>query len=237
MCFSPEISGSFFIIGAAMTAVAYCVPQLRKTYLYVLLGFYTLMELLQTIQYAYVNECDNPKNKILTEMAYVLVIVQPLVWNILFLVRTTNKAERKVFELAIALMLAWITVNVYSRIVYNPATDKSSNKCGLFNHDRTCTYRDTDSSHLHWRWTSAHLGDLSANYLMYMLVWFVPAMLVKQHRESVGVLIISCLVGYVLTQKYGSSSFLEFPATWCLISIPTLLLAFAQGVYGLRREG
>ena len=182
------------------------------------------MELLQTIQYSYVNQCDNPMNIWLTEVAYVLVIVQPLIWNMVFLLRTKDKHDKGVFKLALVMCIFWILFNVFSRVRYNPLENKN-NHCGFFNNDRTCTYRDTDSSHLYWKWTTAHFPDLSANYLMYLMLWFLPALLVKQHWTSVSMLMVSCAVGFLLTYNYGNNMF-EFPAIWCYISIPVVTIGF-----------
>jgi hypothetical protein len=70
---------------------------------------------------------------------------------------------------------------------------------------------------------------------MYMLLWFVPALLVKQHHTSIFTLIVSCAVGYFLTTNYGSN-IKEFPATWCYISIPFMILAFATAVLNVLRK-
>ena len=51
-----------------------------------LLLFYSGMELLQGTQYYIVNQCKNPANTILTEIAYLFVLVQPLMWNYFYYV-------------------------------------------------------------------------------------------------------------------------------------------------------
>jgi len=62
-------------------------PKSEKLFLVPLL-FYSLMEFLQTVQYFYVNQCSSATNTFLTEIAYVLVIVQPLMWNLFFYYRS-----------------------------------------------------------------------------------------------------------------------------------------------------
>ena len=62
------------------------------------------MELLQGIQYYYVNQYFNKMNIILTECAYLLVIVQPLFWNIYFYYNS-DKYDKYIFMTAICLSL------------------------------------------------------------------------------------------------------------------------------------
>lgn len=227
MCFSPKISFSFFIIGSVLAVYSYLTPILREYYMHILFAFYALMELLQTVQYKYVNQCSNPVNKLLTEIAYVLVIVQPLMWNIVFYLRTKSKTGKTIFMLTIILFLVWMAANISLRLGYNG--DNRLNKCGIFNNDTTCTKRDSSTSHLYWQWTTAHYRDMTANYFMYFVLWFVPALLVNETMiTSIG-LIIGALAGLLLTIKYGVT-IVEFPSTWCFISVPLFLLAIVHMV-------
>lgn len=228
MCFSPRVSFSLFVFGAIMTAVSYRTPLLRKRYVHVLLGFYTVMELLQTVQYLFVNNC-NEYNRFFTNIAYVLVIVQPLMWNTVFYTQVQPQ-YKPIFKLAMVMSALWIAMNVYSRISYKPSTAK--NECGFFNHDKTCTYRDKKGSHLYWRWTTAHWGDMSANYFMYMCLWFVPALLVPGTRATSVVLAAGALFAYTITRMYGSTV-QEFPSVWCLMSIPLFLLSIYEAFRSL----
>uniref|UniRef100_A0A6C0B7J4 Uncharacterized protein n=1 Tax=viral metagenome TaxID=1070528 RepID=A0A6C0B7J4_9ZZZZ len=87
-----------------------------------LLLFYSGMEILQGIQYYIVNECNNPINKLLTEVAYLFVLLQPLMWNF-FYYTNSEKCEKNIFVTGMALSLSWIIVNIYIYIytftVYN----------------------------------------------------------------------------------------------------------------------
>ena len=221
MCFSPKISFSLFVAGTLLAYVSYVDPILRPSKMYILFVFYALMELLQTVQYSVVNQCDLPANIYLTEIAYLLVIVQPLMWNTIFYLRnTSSQTSKSIFMLAIVLCLLWIVMNVYTRLTYDPKTAKDN--CGLFNHNKTCTYRDANTSHLYWRWKTNHISDMTANYFMYMCLWFVPALLVANTRPSGVVLTLGAILGFIITKMYGST-IVEFPATWCYISVPILI--------------
>lgn len=225
MCFSPQISFTFFIAGVVLTYLSYVDPVKRASKMYILFAFYSVMELLQTIQYFFVNQCDLPVNVLSTEFAYLLVIVQPLMWNIIFYMKSKNETTKNIFKLAIVLCAIWIVMNVYTRISYDPAISNEYNKCGLFNHTKTCTYRDTETSHLYWRWKTHNFNDMTPNYFMYMCLWFVPALLVAETRLTGMVLLMGAVVGYIITRMYGNSV-VEFPAIWCYISVPILALGY-----------
>lgn len=223
MCFSPTMSGSFFVVGFILAIVTYVNPKIRKTYMFVPLAFYTMMELLQTIQYFYVNQCDSKVNKTLTEIAYVLVIVQPLLWNTVFYLRAKQAKHKSIHLLGMVMSAVWLVGNAYARVFYSP--DKANDECGFFNHNKTCTYRDSKDSHLYWRWTTNHYRDFTANYFMYLCLWFLPALLVAENRLFGLIFAVGAAIGWGITKKYGSTD-VEFPATWCYMSIPILVVGF-----------
>jgi hypothetical protein len=227
MCFSPTISFAFFTAGAILTYLSYTNHATRGTYMYVLFAFYTLMELLQTLQYSVVNDCTSLLNILSTELAYVLITVQPLLWNTIFYFRSKDEKHKSIFKLAIVLCIIWIIMNVYARVSYNPKY--ANDQCGLFNFNKTCTLRKTNTSHLYWRWKTNHYPDITANYFMYLCLWIVPALLVPNSRNSGIVILIGALFGCIIT-IFNGGSLIEFPAIWCYISVPLLVLGYVNVV-------
>lgn len=222
MCFSPLISGTFAIIGAVCTVIAYVHPRLRKQYTYILFAFYTLMEAFQTVQYSTVNQCGTFTNRALTEFAYLLVIVQPIMWNAIFYARVPP-AQKRIFLVAILTCVVWICMHVMSRIPglvqeFGLSSDVSA-------HQVTCTRRRTEQSHLYWQWSMADFHGMNANWLMYLCVWFIPCLVVAQTRSAGMALVIGALIGALITYKAGAK-WAEFASTWCYISIPMMMLTF-----------
>jgi hypothetical protein len=220
------MSFSFFVAGAVLATICYMNKELSARYLHIIFGFYAVMELLQTFQYYIVNKCDSPINILSTEFAYLLVIVQPLLWNTVFYLRSTNAGDKKLFILAITLCILWIIMNVYARLAYDKSKETGYN-CGIFNHIKTCTRRDDDKSHLYWTWTTAHLRDFTANFFMYLALWFIPALLVNHTRMSGYFLIIGAIIGFMLTYLNGIP-LVQFPSIWCYISVPILIAGYLQ---------
>jgi len=224
MCFSQNISLTFAILGSILIYISYNNKSSYKNYFYLLVIFYTLMEWLQFIQYSYVNQCDSKINILLTNFAYILIIVQPLLWNLYFYINSTNSNDQNIFKLAIVFAIIWIIYNISLRMLYNPDHNKN-NICGFFNNDKTCTYRDNNKSHLYWKWTTAYYKDVTPNYFMYLCIWFIPALFVKHTRLTSLQLILGATLGLLYTLQYGASIY-EFPSVWCFISIPFIALGF-----------
>ena len=107
MCFSLATSVAFSVAGGGLTAYAFYSPTVRPTGFAYLVLFYTGMEVLQTLQYHDLNRCGQLTNRALTEVGFVLVLVQPLMWNAFFR-RNVELAVRPAFTLAMILSLIWM---------------------------------------------------------------------------------------------------------------------------------
>jgi len=222
------MSLSLSIAGIILTIFAINNDDLRKKNYHIIYGFYTCMEILQTIQYMYVNDCKKWQNPLLTNIAYVLVIVQPLLWNTVLYHNTSDIKYKHIFKLAIILCIVWIGMNIFSRINYTPEDNKDNN-CGLFNNTETCTYRKNDS-HLYWKWTTRNYTDITANYFMYLCLWFIPALIVPSTRFTGIFLITGCIFAIIFTYAYGTN-IIEFPSTWCLLSVPLLIFGYFHMIF------
>ena len=223
MCYSASISFFFTVVGLLTAAWIAKDPKSEKLFLVPLL-FYTLMEFLQTVQYFYVNQCSSTTNNFLTEIAYVLVIVQPLMWNLFFYYRSEkNGCDRKIFSVGIAFAALWMMVDVLSRFMYHPQNKIKQRAFSPPNNTkyRACT-RSIGSSHLFWNWTSADFQDLNANYLMYLMIWFIPALLTTTQRSQSLLMILCAAVGFYIS--YISGNVYTFPSVWCYISVPMIIV-------------
>jgi hypothetical protein len=230
MCYSPQQSFLFFSIGIITTIYIHLYETvIRKTNIHLLLLFYSIMELLQTVQYFYVNQCDNIINNILTEFAYILVIVQPLMWNIFFYINS-NSCEKNIFLTAIYLCLVWMCVSILSRILYKKAFKPQTQQNSVFASDKVCTRKI--NSHLYWTWTSAHLYELNANFLTYSMIWLIPALISKSGFYYAVLLIIAGIIGAMYGYTYDVNEiYFTFAASWCYVSVPIILVAIFYMLY------
>jgi hypothetical protein len=230
MCYNSNQSFLFFIVGIITVFYIYLNdPILRKTNIHLVLLFYCAMELLQTVQYFYVNQCENWINKVLTEFAYVLVIFQPLIWN-LFFYTNSDKYEKYIFLTAIYLCLCWMFVNICSRLLYKKVYIPQTPRDSAFADDKICTKKL--HSHLYWVWTSANFYEFNANYLMYVLLWFIPALISKSSFYYAIIIIIGAFIGAMYGYTHNADElYLTFTAAWCFISVPIVLAVMFKIIY------
>ena len=212
------------IIGIISTFYAWKIKVLRKHNTYILFAFYTIMELLQTIQYSLVNKCGDRANYLLTEFAYILVIVQPFLWNLIFYSHV-SKMHKKIFMVAIIICIIWMMFNIASRSPY--FISKYGYSTDAMSDPIICTKRE-ERGHLYWQWSQANFHGFNANWLMYLAIWFVPCLVVQETRLTGIILVIGASIGALLTIKYANP--LEFASTWCYISIPMMCCTFLKHI-------
>ena len=173
------------------------------------------MELSQTIEYYYVNKCDNVMNKLLSELAYFLVIIQPLMFHTIGLLRNNNVEDKKVFKVGMTIHIIWILFNLYSRFAYDSGSEDANIKWSWMYSNKTCIMRYNPTSHLYWQWTAKNLYDYHPNLFSYMSIWFIPPLFVKKERFTSILVISSFIVGTILTERWE-----EHASIWCFVSIP-----------------
>jgi len=212
------MSFSFAIMGILTAMYTTFYNNFQYNYLPMLLLFYSTMEILQGVQYYYVNQCGNFYNRILTEFAYILVIVQPLMWNF-FYYSNSSSCDKQIFITGMALSFCWMITNILTRLLY---TKKNGVKFenSIYGSDKVCTKKR--KSHLYWLWTAANFYDLNPSMLMYLLTWFVPALISQKHRNTSIVLILSFFVS-LFASFYNGEPFV-ITSLWCYISVPIVLV-------------
>jgi len=230
MCYSSEMSFSFAFVGIVITIYIYFNNNLKYKYVPMLLLFYSGMELLQGIQYYIVNECKNPVNIVLTEIAYIFVLLQPLMWNYFYYINS-DKCEKNIFITGIVLSISWMITSIYTRLTYtkNNGIDsytKNNEINSYIYSDSVCTKKN--QTHLYWNWTSANIQDFNPTMLMYIMVWFIPALLSNRHRNTSLIIIISFIIAYIAS-IYNNEPF-TLTSLWCYFSVPIVLLIIYKNI-------
>jgi hypothetical protein len=213
------MSFAFGSIGLLSLAYLYTYKKpLTQTGIQYILLFYTVMELLQGIQYFFVNQCSNAVNIFLTEVAYVLVLTQPLMWN-MFYYFNSDPGDKKIFLVAIASFIVWMISDVLSRIMYDKNGINKTKETGFYASDKVCTKKE--KTHLYWQWTSANFRELNATGLSYFMIWFIPALFSKQFR-STSILMMG-LSAFAAVIAHYNNEFFTYASLWCYISVPIML--------------
>jgi hypothetical protein len=184
------------------------------------------MELLQGFQYFFVNQCSNAVNVFLTEVAYVFILVQPLMWNSFFYFNSAEK-DKNIFLVAIALIAVWMALDVLARFMYGKTDRNKTKKTQTLASDKVCTKKQ--KTHLYWEWTSADFGEHNANALTYFMLWFIPALFSEKFRSTSLVIFVSALFAGVVARASGE--FFTFPSLWCYISVPIFMGIFFKYIF------
>lgn len=227
MCYNSPMSFGFSVVGVLTAIYIFMYSALKKTGIQYILIFYSIMEFLQGIQYFVIDQCSNLWNIYLTEVAYILVILQPLIWNFYYY-KNSNIFDKNIFITAILLAVIWIVVNVMSRVFYDKNADPQTRKNSVYASDKVCTKQKL-ASHLYWQWTSANFNDFNANMLTYLMIWLIPALVSSQFRTTSMVLIAAASFAGFIT--YIRNEVLIFTSLWCYISVPTVLCVIISILY------
>ena len=219
MCYNSEMSFAFAGIGLASIVYLYTYKKSATTTgIQYILMFYAAMELLQGIQYFFVNQCSNVVNIFLTEIAYLLVLVQPLIWN-MFYYFNSYSCDKKIFLVAIVSFVVWMLVDIGSRVMYNKTGENKKETNNPLASDKVCTRKQR--THLYWGWTSADFGSLNATFLSYFMIWFIPALFSSRFKVTSILMMAFATLSAVIAGLSGE--FFTFASLWCYISIPILL--------------
>ena len=235
MCYSMTMSFMLAFVGLIGTIITSIDPRIRRHFMYVPFAFYTCMELLQGIQYMHVNRCGEPGNAVSTEVAYLLVIVQPFMWNAIYYLRTPALGcDRRMFVVGMAMAFVWMCFSVAGRLLHGqPGYRARENDVHSYvseGPEAGCTMRAAPGKHLYWKWASADLRGIEANWLMYLLIWFVPALVSVAQRKNVAVSVCTAAVAFAVTARFGADM-AEFASLWCMISVPMLSLMLVEAVF------
>ncbi len=215
MCYTPAMSAT---LAAAGFVLAYSLYKKRSKvcFLWALFAFYAGMELLQAVQYRTVNDCASNENRMLALVAFFYVLVQPFFWNLFaFKCRAPSQFQKGVF--AAAMLLCIVMMVSFAMRLGNDTTHHSTDTYS----GPLCTQKEGDS-HLWWSWPIGGSTSMSANWFVYMMLWLVPMLFADGGLSTSAGLATGALLTWLMVRNKR-----EFPATWCLFSIPFLILGWA----------
>src|ERR1700760_2131332 len=94
MCWNGQASAVLATIGIASTG--YAVYKKEPMPLWISLGYFSLMELLQAFTYTVINQCDNPSNQVATLLGYLHITFQPFFINAVSMYFINQKVAKKI---------------------------------------------------------------------------------------------------------------------------------------------
>lgn len=94
MCWSGEASAVLAAVGIGATS--YAVYKKQPPPLWIALGYFSSMELLQAFTYTVIDQCELPSNQIATLLGYLHIAFQPFFINLLSMYFIPSSVRRKI---------------------------------------------------------------------------------------------------------------------------------------------
>lgn len=210
MCWSGEASAVLSVIG--ITGTVYAAYKKEPTALWMCLGYFTLMEILQAYTYSVIDQCALPSNQISTLLGYLHVAFQPFFINAVSLHFINQRVARKIAPLVYTICFAaamMMMIKLYP-FAWAGLCNPGRPMCG----EMLCSYHG--NWHIAW---SLPINNINDNFSWYFLAGFIVPLLYGSWRMTLYHALAGPLLAYATTQNMN-----EWPAVWCLLSIGFMLI-------------
>lgn len=212
MCWSGEASAVLATVGLASTV--YVAIKKEKKELWVPLGFFSLMELLQAVTYQYIDVCSSPTNQMLTLLGYLHIAFQPFFINMVSMHFIPKRVRKKISWFVYGLCFfgtILMIIKVYPFAWGGDCVLGSEAMCAR----NLCSVHG--SWHIAW---NIPINAISSLYFWgYTFTAFIVPVLYGSWRMTAYHILVGPALALLLTDNYN-----EWPAVWCLFSIALLLV-------------
>ena len=222
MCWNGQASAVLATAGIATTL--YAAWKKEPAPLWIALGYFSLMELLQAFTYSVIDECLNPTNQIATLLGYLHIAFQPFFINAVALYFIPAAIRRRIAIPVYALCFAGTIVTLIQLypMSWAGACDISRPLCA----ERLCSVHG--NWHIAWEVPTNGLGNyfvrlgfppLIDGFPAYVATGFFLPLLYGSWRVVLFHYVFGPFLSVHLTNNHN-----EWPAIWCLLSIGILML-------------
>ena len=211
MCFNQPISFVFGSLGILASYNLYKKKAPLSQHIHFL--FYSGMEFLQFFQYFYIDSCS-AANSSLTQLAYVYIWLQPIMYNTFYLLTTPRHAAIFKYNIIFSLFVfVWAMDRMFFHYVHQYDRRDEINGGTI-----TCTYRG--NKHLYWHFDLASNRGVETNYLFYLTLICLPSFWTEHALYLNGTFLSGLSLAYYYTRNID-----ETVSFWCLLSLPYLLIS------------
>jgi hypothetical protein len=218
MCWSGEASAILAVVGLSTTA--YAAYKKEPAALWIALGYFSLMELLQAYTYAVIDDCASPGNQIATLLGYLHITFQPFFINALSLHFIPQEKAAKIAPWAYAFCFFSAIVMLIQLYPFDWAgqCDTLRPLCG----EKLCSISGV--WHIAWEVPTTAIGNLFADtpahgFPTYWLAAFALPIAYGSWKMTSYHILVGPVLANALTNNPN-----ELAAVWCLLSIGILLL-------------
>ncbi|MFN5588419.1 MAG: DUF5765 domain-containing protein [Holosporales bacterium] len=225
MCWSGEASAVLAAVGLGSTLWA-ATKGRAPAALWMPLGYFSLMELLQAFTYQYIDQCGVPENQVATLLGWLHIAFQPFFINLLSLHFIRQDIAKKVAPWTYGACFAAAMIMIIHVYPFPGAGHCEVGKyfCG----DVLCSVHG--NWHIAWNipfngwYDNAYTGFSKPVYAPYFLVAFLLPLVYGSWRMTAYQLMVGPVLATMLTSNTN-----EMPAVWCLLSIGILLIVVKTG--------
>ena len=217
MCWSGEASAVLATAGLASTV--YVAYKKEDKHLWLPLGYFSLMELLQAFTYVYIDSCGAPANQILTLLGYLHITFQPFFINMFAMHFIPKRVKEKIEDWVYAICFVGAIAMLIKLYPFDWAQG-----C-LIGTEPLC---DASLCSVHGNWHIAWNVPLNS---IANLQWgyAFPGLVLPFIYGSWKLGLYLYLLGPFMAH-YFTSNLNEWPAVWCLFSIGLLLVVIKTPV-------
>ena len=211
MCWSGEASAALATAGFLSTGYAAYKKESRM--LWLPLGYFSLMELLQAFTYSVIDQCALPSNQVATLLGYLHICFQPFFANSVALYFIDQRIAKKVAPIAYSFCLLAAVMMLIKLYPFEWASHCQPGvrpMCG----EIMCAFHG--NWHIAW---SVPVRQISDKYSWYFMAAFLMPTLYGSWRWT----FYHLMTGPVLA-RLTTSNLNEWPAVWCLFSIDLLIV-------------
>jgi hypothetical protein len=224
MCWSGEASA--VLASAGLGTTAYAAYRKEPPAVWVPLGYFALMELLQAFTYSVIDQCGLPSNQIATLLGYLHIAFQPFFINMVSLHFVPEQVRSRVSTTVYTLCFVssiMMLLQLYP-FAWAGQCDPSMPLCGT----RLCSVHG--NWHIAWEVPTNGMCNALAHTIFhgfpsYVLAGFFLPVLYGSWRMT----LFHAMLGPWLA-KLTTNNITEWPAVWCLLSIGLLATAMKTPV-------
>jgi hypothetical protein len=222
MCFTSGVSLVTFLFGCG---VSLFLHQRHHNTLASSVFVINLMELIQYLQYFYIDDCDHVMNTLLTMIAYVHICFQP--WMVTHFLSGCLQGRHS-RELAFTKQLCLVTAAALIGrliIVYDACDQTRMQMCGK----QFCSY--SGKYHIAWtfRFADPFIAAIPSWYIHLFMCW-APAFVLGCYAFLIPNM-VSCIIPYMLIEDINES-----PAVWCLFCLYTFTFSVMVALTSPKRS-
>lgn len=211
MCWNGQASATLATVGFASTAYIAVKGEDKK--LWIPLGYFCLMEILQALTYTVIDRCSLPLNQVLTLLGSLHIIFQPFFINAFSMHFIPELVYKRIspFVYGTCFVGTLMTISLLYPFEW-------TGMCHVGQVPFCSKHLCSVSGNWHIAW-GAPLNDMKWLYLGYFIPAFLGPLLYGSWKFSVYHILVGPVLAGLLTNNIN-----EWPAVWCLMSIGLLLV-------------